>query len=205
MDIQFYGANCISIQHKSSRVIIDDNLDELGQKSITKAEDVALLTNGDKKSKARLTFNSPGEYEVSEISITGIPARSHIEEDKQSATMFKITTGEQNILITGHIYPELSEEQLESIGIVDIMLVPVGGNGYTVDPIGALKLVKAIEPKIVIPTHFADKNLKFEVPQKTLEEALVDLAMEPKDTLTKLKIKPAEMSDITQLIILNKA
>ncbi len=30
MDLQFYGANCVTITHKGARVIIDDNLADLG-------------------------------------------------------------------------------------------------------------------------------------------------------------------------------
>src|SRR6185312_7236914 len=110
-----------------------------------------------------------------------------------------------SVLVTGHIYPELNEAQLETIGQVDVMLVPVGGNGYTVDPVGALKLIKEVEPKIIIPTHYADKSLKYEVPQQDLANALKEMAMEPKETIAKLRLKPGEMSDITQLIILEKS
>jgi L-ascorbate metabolism protein UlaG (beta-lactamase superfamily) len=119
--------------------------------------------------------------------------------------MFKIVTGDTSVLITGHVYPELSEAQTEAIGIVDVMIVPVGGSGYTVDPVGALKLIKEIEPKLVIPTHFADKTLKFPVPQATLADALKELGMEPKETVTKFKYKPAEVSDVTQLVLLEKS
>jgi len=84
------------------------------------------------------------------------------------------------------------------------MFVPVGGNGYTLDAIGALKLIKKIEPKLVIPTHYDDSGLKFPVPQQTLEEALKSLAMEPKETVTKLRLKSGELGDVTQLIVLEK-
>lgn len=206
MDLQFYGANCISLSYKGAKIVIDDNLADLGAKSVLKPDDAALYTNGHGKDvKARLMFDGPGEYEVSDISIKGIAARSHMDEDgKFSATMFKLIVGDQSVLITGHIYPDLSENQLESIGLVDVMLVPVGGNGYTVDPVGALKLIRAIEPKLVIPTHYDDKALKFPVPQQDLANALKELAMEPKETLSKLRIKPTELSDVTQLIILEK-
>ena len=134
-----------------------------------------------------------------------MPARSHTDEEgKKSATMFKLIAGDQSVLITGRIYPDLSNEQIEDIGLVDVMLVPVGGNGYSTDPIGALKLIKAIEPKIVIPTHYSDKELKYPVPQQTLKDALKELSMDPKETLPKLKLKPTELSDVTQLIVLEK-
>ena len=60
-----------------------------------------------------------------------------------------------------------------------MLVVPVGGNGYTVDPVGALKLIKDIEPKLVIPTHYADKALKYPVPQQDLAGALKEPGMEP--------------------------
>ena len=204
MDLQFYGANCLSVTHQGARIIIDDNLAELGAKSVLKAEDVALYTGAHGGTGVpRLVFDSPGEYEVGDISIIGIAARAHMDEAGQhNATMFKLVAGEQSVLITGHIYPELSDAQLEAISLVDLLVVPVGGNGYTVDPVGALKIIKAVEPKLVVPTHYADKALKYPIPQQDLANALKELAMEPKETVSKLKLKPAELSDVTQLIVL---
>ena len=207
MDLQFYGANCISLTHRGTRLVIDDNLVDLGAKGITKPDDVSLFTGPHSgQATGRLTFDSPGEYEVSDTSIIGIPARAHMDEQgKSSATMLKLIVGEQSVLITGHVHPDLTEAQLEAIGIVDLLIVPVGGSGYTTDPVGALKLIKEIEPKLIIPTHYADKDLKYPVPQVDLATALKELAMEPKETVTKLKLKPSELSDITQLIILEKS
>jgi hypothetical protein len=206
MDLQFYGANCLSITHKTARIVVDDNLAELGLKSITKPDDVALFTSPSHNIiNARLVFDSPGEYEVSDISITGIAAQAHMDEpDKLNATMFKLTFGDQSILVTGHIYSKLNDKQLEAIGHVDILVVPVGGNGYTVDPTGALQIIKAVKPRVVIPTHYADKALKFPMPQQGLAQALKDIAMEPKETVAKLRLKPNELTDITQLIIIER-
>ncbi len=180
---------------------------ELGAKSVLKADDVALFTNQHKGGgNARLMFDSPGEYEVSDVSVIGIAARAHMDEEgKRSATILKLVAGDTTVLVTGHIYPELSDAQLEAIGMIDVLVVPVGGNGYTTDPVGALKLIKAIEPKLVIPTHYADKALKYEVPQQDLSNALKEIGMEPKETVSKLRIKPGELSDVTQLVVLEKA
>lgn len=207
MDLQFYGANCFGLTHKGSRVVIDDNLAELGAKRVVKPGDVALFTGVHGGALgSRLLFDSPGEYEVADISVIGIAARSHLEQTGGTgATMFKLIVGDLSVLFTGHIYPELSDAQLEAIGIIDLMIVPVGGNGYTVDPVGALKLIKAIEPKLVVPSHYADPALKFVVPQQELSNALKELAMEPKETVPKLKLRPTELSDVTQLIILEKS
>ena len=207
MDLQFHGANCVSLTYKGQRVVVDDNLAELGAKNILKAEDVALFTSRhDAEQPARLVLDSAGEYEVADISIVGLNAQAHTEEKGlKSATMFKLVIGDLRVLLTGHIYPELSESQLEDIGIVDVLVVPVGGNGYTVDPVGALKLIKDIEPKLVIPTHYNDKVLKFPVPQQELLQALKELGMEPKETTAKLRLKPGELSEVTQLVVVEKS
>lgn len=206
MDLQFFGANCVSLTHKGVRVVVDDNLSELGGKSILKPDDVALFTSAHGDAKGRLMLDGPGEYEVGDVSIVGIAARSHLDEAGQrSATMFKLTTSELNVLVTGHIHPDLSEDQLERIGIVDILIIPVGGNGYTLDPVGALKVIKEIEPKLVIPTHYSEKGLNFPVPQQDLANALKELGMEPKESVAKLRIKPTDLTDITQLIVLEKS
>lgn len=206
MDLQFYGANCFSVTHKGARIVIDDNLAALGAKSVAKPDDVALFTGPHEGDVAtRLSFDGPGEYEVSDISVVGIAARAHVDEDGTNATMFKLAAGDLNVLVTGHIYPELSDDQLEEIGMVDLLIVPVGGNGYTVDPVGAMKLIKAIEPKLVVPSHYTDKALKYPVPQQSLQDALKELTFETKETVSKLKIKKSDLPETTQLVILEKS
>jgi L-ascorbate metabolism protein UlaG (beta-lactamase superfamily) len=211
MDLQFYGANCVSVSYKGTRLVIDDNLDQLGAKSVAKPDDVSLSTmpaEADNTPVGRIVFDGPGEYEVADVSIIGIPARAHTEADEKirHATMFKLIAGEYSLLFTGHIYPELDDAQLEAIGMVDVLIVPVGGNGYTVDPVGAMKLIKAVEPKLVIPTHYADKGLKYPVPQQDLATALKEIGMEPKETVSgKFKLKPTELTDLAQLIILERS
>jgi L-ascorbate metabolism protein UlaG (beta-lactamase superfamily) len=208
VEVQYFGANCVRIQGKGVTVVVDDNLESLGEKAITKPGDIVLVTNPMVRTthnEAKIVIDMPGEYEVSNVSIHGVAARAHMdEEDKQTATIFKIVADDIRLVVVGHVYPELSDHQLEALGTVDILVIPVGGNGYTLDGVGALKLIKKIEPKLVVPTHYADKSLKYEVPQQSLDEAVKALAMEPKETVAKLKVKPVDLTDNTQLVVLEK-
>ncbi len=210
MEIEFFGANCFRIVAKKANLIVDDNLTELGAKSVTRPGDVVVFTmspHPSVESEARIVIDQPGEYEVANISVQGVPARAHMDsEGKQTATIYKVVVDDIRVAIAGHIYPELTDDELEQIGTIDVLLIPVGGSGYTLDSTGALKIIKKIEPKIVVPSHYADSKLKFEVPQQDIEGALKDLAMEPKERLPKLKLKPAELLNIegTQLIVLEK-
>lgn len=208
MDIQFYGANCVVLSGKGVRVVIDDNLQELGLKPVAKQGDILLYTNAHAAPavEPRLCIDGPGEYEVSDLSVIGIAARAHMgEPGAHTATMYRVMADGVTYLFAGHVYPELSDEQLEAAGMVDVLFVPVGGSGYTLDPTGALKLIKAIEPKLIIPTHYADPALHYPVPQETLEQALKTMGMEPKETVTKLRYKPSEAGGATRLAVVARA
>ncbi|HEX3568664.1 MAG TPA: MBL fold metallo-hydrolase [Candidatus Saccharimonadales bacterium] len=208
MDIQFHGANCVTITTKQARVAIDDNLADLGAKSVAKAGDIALYTgvHADPMVEPKIVIDQPGEYEVSGVSIFGVPARAHIDEKGQkNATIYKLLVDDLNVVVLGHVYPELSESQLERLGMVDVLLVPVGGNGYTLDGVGALALIKKIEPKLVIPTHYADASLQYPVPQQSLDDALKALAMEVKERTSKLRVKSGELGDTVQLVVVERA
>jgi L-ascorbate metabolism protein UlaG (beta-lactamase superfamily) len=207
VELQFFGANCVRVSTKKATILIDDNLSDLGLKSVAKAGDIHVFTgpHGESAVEPRLVIDQPGEYEVADISIQGIDARGHIDEAGQrSVTMYKIVVDDVRIAVVGHIYPELSNSQLEAFGTIDVLFIPVGGNGFTLDPVGALHVIKEIEPKIVIPTNYEDKGIKYPIPQQSLEDALKGLAMEPRETVAKLKVKSGEMGDVTQLVILER-
>lgn len=205
MEIHYYGANCIKLNNKKASIVIDDNLAELGLKSVTQPEDVALYTL-DKKvgGKGRFLINGPGEYEISEVSIKGIPARAHINESGTQVTIYSLQMQDLKVAVLGHIYPELSDEQLEALGIIDVLIIPVGGNGYTLDATSAAQLIKKIEPKIVIPTHYADNSIKYEVPQAELKTFLSEMGVSDPEWMDSLKIKESELGDKTRVVVLKR-
>ena len=209
MDIEFHGANCITIGNKNVRLVFDDNLTALGAKTVARESDVALFTgiHGKAASLPKLVIDSPGDYEVAGVSVQGIPARAHLDEKgTKNATIYKVIADDLRILLMGHVYPEVSESQLEQFGTIDLLIIPVGGNGYTLDPVGALQLMKKVEPKSVIVTHYDDSALNFEVPQQSLEDALKVLSLEPSQTTKKLRIKSDNFIEGTlDLIVLEKS
>jgi len=205
MEAEFYGANCIRLRTKSVSVVVDDYEADKG-KIITKPSDVTVFTKeNNQKINSVFSIDQPGEYEVKDISIHGIAARAHTDsEAEKTSTIYRFVINDFRVVVTGHIYPDLSEQQLESIGMVDILFVPVGGNGFTMDSIGALKVIRKIGPSVVVPTHYADKGVKYEVPQAELDEVRKTLSMEPTEELDHLKLKSREFAEGTKLIILKK-
>ena len=208
MEIQYYGGNCIKVTTKKATVVVDDNVKEIGGSDVAKASDIQLFTSRltDDSRKGALIIDGPGEYEASNVSISGVAARAHVDEtDMKNATIYKIVADNVRVAVVGHVYPSLTESQLEAIGIVDVLIVPVGGHGFTLDTVGALKVIKQIEPKIIIPTQYDVHGLNYPVPAIGLEEALKGLVMEPKETVSKLKLKAADLlSEQMQLIVLER-
>lgn len=206
MEFQYFGGNCIKLTTKKATFVFDDTVAAIGGKAVAKEGDILLYTDvTSEPAKKHFSINSPGEYEVAEVTVYGVAARRHIDEvGINRSVMYKIDNDDLRVAIIGNIYPDLNEEQLEGLGMVDVLILPVGGNGLTVDPVGALQLIKKIEPKIIIPTHYADDGLQYPVPQRSLAEALKELAMEPARTEAKFKLKPTDIPEHMQLVVLEK-
>jgi L-ascorbate metabolism protein UlaG (beta-lactamase superfamily) len=204
-EIEYKGANTIVISTKKSRLVSDPKLSLAGLKDIDVKNAVVVATEPRftvVNAGELLTIEGPGEYEVGDFSIRGISAVRHIdaESSQPAATIYRIEIGEVSLALFGNISSSLSEDQLETIGVVDIAIVPVGGGGYTLDYVAAARLARQIGPKVVIPIHYADSALKYEVPQDSLDLFTSELGA-PSEVTTKYKLKsasalPAAMSVI---------
>lgn len=194
MDIEYKGANCVVITTKKTSVVIDPKLSSVGLKDIVPKNAVVIATQPDflASSEDSVVFDRPGEYEVRDISIVGTAAERLIDHDKSlNATIYRVTIGDVTFAVVGHIATPLSEEQLESLGVIDIAILPVGGSGYTLDAHQAVAAVRQLNPKVVIPTHFADKAINYEVPQMELEPFLKELSASEHEKTAKWKVKGA--------------
>jgi L-ascorbate metabolism protein UlaG (beta-lactamase superfamily) len=194
-DIEYKGGNGVVITTKKLTALIDPKLSVVGLKDMNVKDAVEIATEerfaiGDKA--AQIQIEGPGEYEVGDFSIRGISAQRHLDTDdvEKKSTIYRIEVGEVRVALIGNIAPKLTEDQLESLGIVDILIIPVGGNGYTLDATSASTLSRQIDPKVIIPVSYADSTLKYEVPQDTLETFVKELGA-PVETTAKLKVKGA--------------
>jgi L-ascorbate metabolism protein UlaG (beta-lactamase superfamily) len=209
MEIEFFGANCFRIKTKKASIVIDDNLASLGQKSITKDTDVAVFTNkillNGSKSKARLVLESAGEFEIGDLSVKAVQTRAHMDEaGADTATVFQFLYNGTTVTALGHIHPDIASDVLELTAGTDVVLVPVGGNGYTLDSVGALSSIKKIEPEVVIPSQYDAPGFKFEVPAAPLEDFIKTSALvagEPRDSY-KVDKPDLELAGQTHLVIL---
>lgn len=198
MEIEYKGANAVVISTKKLDVLVDPRLSQVGLKDISSKHGCIVATQTDllpTNSGDSLVIDGPGEYEVENISINGVAAERMIDHDgSKQATVYRLATADVTMAVIGHASAPLSEEQLETLGVVDIALIPVGGNGYTLNAHQAVEVVRQLDPKAVVPTHYADKAVKYEVPQDEVEVFIKELGAQVEE-LPKLKIKNDQLPE----------
>lgn len=193
-EIEYKGAGTVVISDKKNTVVTDPKLSLAGGKDVVVKDAVELATEERfvlNSPSSKLHIEGPGEYGFGDFDITGVAAQRHIDTDNDPkiSTMYRIEIGDARVALLGNIYEKLSDEQLEEIGVVDTLIIPVGGGGYTLDATGAASLVSQIDPKIVIPVHYADSGLHYEVPQAELDEFIKQLGAPVEDGGVKYKVK----------------
>lgn len=173
MEIDYKGANCVVIKDKTALIIVDPTPNAT-VRDLQNPEAVVLATQPQfapaEDAAASFIIDMPGEYEHKDVSVRGIAVPAHLAADEKAkdATMYQLKTQGLTIAVIGHTTAPLSDADLETLGAVDIVIIPVGGGG-TLDAVDAATIVRQISPSIIIPTHFDDGQTKYEVPQADLK------------------------------------
>jgi hypothetical protein len=204
-DIEYKGGNAVVLATKKVSLAIDPNRSEFGLKDVTikggaeLATERRFLTNS---SDYAVSLEGPGEYEISDLLIKGFPAYRHLDDRGASGmdtTIYRIEVGNIQVGVLGNIDGKLDDDQLEELGVIDILILPVGGNGYTMDAVSASELTNKIGPKVVIPVHFADAKLKYAVTQDNIDQYIETMKLPVKEE-KKLKIKsPASLPESMEI------
>jgi len=204
MDISYKGANCVIIKSKGSLLVVDPS-SNVKVNEISNDNAIILATqDAFAPANAAFVINMPGEYEHNDISVRGIAMKRHIDPDGKNATTYQISVDGVRIAVLGHIEAPISDDDLESIGIVDVVIVPVGGGGYTLDARDAAVVVRQLSPKVVIPTHYADKDIVYEVPQEELEPFIKEMGG-VRETVSSLKIKNGSLPEVITVYEITKS
>lgn len=146
------------------------------------------VNHGDKKP---FVISGPGEYEIKNVFIKGLPSESKYGGNDLINTIYIVSLENMNICFLGAINNhELKTETIEALDEIDILFVPIGGNGV-LDPVKAYKFAVSLEPKIIIPMHYDDIGTK-DALKTFLKEAGENPKPESKLTLKKKDLEGKE-------------
>ncbi|MBD3247904.1 hypothetical protein GF382_01280 [Candidatus Falkowbacteria bacterium] len=202
MIITWIGQSCFKIQDKvgpEGKTLVTDPFDKsIGLKAPNFESDVATVSHDhyDHNNVSSLrgepfVIDSPGEYDVKGIMVQGI-ASFHDDkngEERGENTIFRIEMDDLTIAHLGDLGHELTDEQLEELEGVDILLIPVGGV-FTIDSKKAVKVVSQIEPRIVVPMHYKIKGLNENI--DPVDKFIKELGVNPTNE-EKLKINKKDL------------
>lgn len=213
--INWAGQSCFQISVSNSRdheanIVIDPFDEETGPKVPNLSGDIVLVThdhhdhNNIKAVKGDpFVIDGPGEYEVKEVFIQGIPSFHDNTEGKEkgSNTIYTIEAEDIKFCHLGDLgQKQLTDEQLEKIGNVDVLMIPVGGE-FTISSQEAQKIVGQIEPRVVIPMHYDIPKLKMKLDDVSkFLKAMGKNSVVPQDKYTvKQSTLPKEGTEIVVL------
>lgn len=216
MEITYIGHSCFKIKGKTISLVIDPYNPKIGYKLPKLSCDVLLVTHNhfdhsyiEGVSDYRLLVDGPGEYEVGGCFIYG-KSVDHDEkngEERGKVTMYLITIDGLNILHLGDLGRELTQEDMEKIPSVDVLMIPVG-NKYTIDEKTAVKVISALEPSYVIPMHYNTPDLTGIEGLSGVEEFLEEMGVgdDVKKDLDKLVLNSqTDLDGETQVVVLKPA
>lgn len=147
---------------------------------------VSQVTHGEREP---LVIQGPGEYEVSGIFARGYASQSHYGKEARINTVYILKFEGMKLCYLGATdSTSFSPEAMEMMDDIDILFLPIGGEGV-LEPAAAHSLAVKLEPKLIIPMHFGDLGVKDALKVYLKEEG--SEAMKPVEKLT-LKKKDLE-------------
>ena len=210
MTISWFGQSCFRIEAKEGSILTDPFSKDIGLKPPKIKDDLVLVSHNhydhnnveDAGSEAFIIKN-PGEYEKNSIAVLGINSYHDKSEGKErgSNTIYVIKAEDMTVCHLGDLGQEkLDEKQVEEIGDVDILMIPVGGS-YTINYKEALEVISQIEPKIVIPMHYKVKDLNVDI--ESADKFVKELGLTP-EKVDKFKIaKKTLPAEEVKLVMFN--
>ena len=209
MEITWYGQTCFRLSERGlATVVTDPYPPDVGLTVPRPRADVVTVSCGDPQ--CRYTsgvrgpfklFDGPGEYEVGGVFITGIAT---FADGKRGAsrglnTVFTFDFGGLTVCHLGRLGHVPTQSQVENLGTVNILLVPVGSGG-SLSPARASEVISLFEPSLVVPMYYKVRGLK--VSLGTLGRFLKEMGLEKVDGQQVLKVSRTSLSEETQVVVL---
>lgn len=203
MEIQFKGHSCFTIKNDNGIQIITDpyaKAKELRGEIITISHQSPNHNNLQAVGGNPKILDWPGEYEIEGIAITGITAND--EKNLQENIIFKFNIDRIKICHLGDFNRKLTDELLDKIGNIDILIIPVGG-GNSLNAEQAKEIIEEIDPRIIIPMHYLSEEQ--DTALGTLQDFLRKMGKNEVEAQNIFKITRTQLpEDTSEIVVLEK-
>ena len=213
MKLKWLGHAAFLITADNGTSIITDpygKYEGLNYEPISEPADVVLISHqhgdhcGGKVSGNPIQIDKVGSTTVKEIEFKGVASYHDQSEGKERGNniIFCFVIEGIRICHLGDLGHLLSNQQIQEIGEVDILMIPVGGF-FTINAEEATQLCEQIKPKVIIPMHVSNNKCAFPI-------ARVDDFLQGKSNVEKVggsetELAKAEMPKAAKVIVLEPA
>ncbi|AWI07585.1 MBL fold metallo-hydrolase [Clostridium drakei] len=171
MIITWLGHSSFLIEDSHGRKVLTDPFDKsVGYKLFEGDVDLVTVSHHhfDHDYTEKINYDNlidkSGFFNLSDIPVTGIPSyHDKVKGAKRGENIiFILNIDGYKVCHLGDLGYILSPEEIQSLGHIDVLFIPIGGN-YTIDGKEASQVAKSINSPIVIPMHYKTPLLSFEL------------------------------------------
>jgi L-ascorbate metabolism protein UlaG (beta-lactamase superfamily) len=210
MEITWYGHSCFRLTERNFATVVTDPFDhkavgydalKLKAEIVTVSHEAPGHSNTDAVKGSTHALTGAGEFEIGGVFITAVQTGSGKKsKDKTRNTLYVFDYDGITVAHLGDMLEVPSQSEVEALGTVNVLLVPVGG-GSSLNAAKAAEVVSLIEPNIVIPMHYAtdDSKVKLEALGKFLKE----MGLGKVESQPSLKITRSSLPHETKVIVLD--
>lgn len=167
MIITYHGGQCFKVSFGDTTLAFDPISKKSKLSPVKFGSDIAFISlrhpdfAGAEQvahgNKAPFVIDSPGEYEVGDVTARGFGVATTYDKVERFNTIYQVQLEGMNIVFLGALSdPEIDPKILGELGDIDILFVPIGG-GDVLEVPQASKLATKLEAKVVIPMNY-DKS-----------------------------------------------
>ena len=208
MEIDWFGHACFRLRGRDGTVIADPYGKDIGLSFARPRGDIVTISHahpghsfakgvkGDPK-----VIDGPGEYEIKNVFVTGVPSAHDKKGGKERGanTIYVFDIDGLSICHLGDLGHVPTQTQIEALGNVNVLLVPVGGVS-TINAGEAAEIVSMLEPQLVIPMHFFHPELQFKLDPVT--KFFKEMGVKAPDPVASIKVTKDSLPSETQVILL---
>ena len=150
--------------------------------------------------KEPFVIDRPGEYETRKVFVNGLERR---DKNGDGTVLYRVALGSITLGHLGGLNEPLNEKEIEFLGDIDILLVPVGGD-TVLDGARAAEVVRQIEPRIVIPMEYKIKGVTLKLSDES--KLLKEMGGTADKESNKFKVTRKSLpEDNTKVVVLEKS
>jgi L-ascorbate metabolism protein UlaG (beta-lactamase superfamily) len=213
MEITWYGHSCFRLTERNYATVVTDPFDhksigydalKLKSDIVTVSHDAPGHNNTDAVKGVSHVIDGAGEFEIGGVFITGVQTDGGGSGKKKTKngtnnTIYVFDYDGITVAHLGDLKQTPSQSEIESLGTINVALVPVGGGGG-LNAAKAAEVISLIEPNLVIPMHYSTPAVK--VPLDSLNKFIKEMGLSKPESQPSLKVTRSGLPDETRVVVL---